>query len=78
MTETTTHIIKTIAESLGVPIAEVTPTASLAADLNCDSLDTLEFVMALENEIGVEIPDAEIDTWETVQDVINYIEGETK
>ena len=50
-----------IAEQLGVKIEEVTPQASFIDDLGADSLDTVELVMALEEEFGIEIDDLEVD-----------------
>jgi acyl carrier protein len=64
-----------IAESLGVPRAEVVPTASFISDLNADSLDIVELVMAIEKEFDVEIPDEEAEKIRTVQDAIDYIQA---
>ena len=63
-----------IAEQLGVKIEEVTDTASLVDDLGADSLDTVELVMALEEEFGIEIPDEDAEKMVTVGDAIKYIE----
>ncbi len=63
-----------IAEQLGVKPEEVTPQASFIDDLGADSLDTVELVMALEEEFGVEIPDEEAEKLVTVGDAIKYIE----
>jgi len=63
-----------IAEQLGVKAEEVTPTASFIDDLGADSLDTVELVMALEEEFGVEIPDEDAEKITTVGDAIKYIE----
>lgn len=62
-----------IAESLAVPRSEVVPTASFMNDLNADSLDIVELVMAIEKEFDVEIPDDEAEKIQTVQDAIDYI-----
>ncbi len=62
-----------IVEQLGVNEDEVTPEASFVDDLGADSLDTVELVMALEEEFGVEIPDEDAENIKTVQDAINYI-----
>jgi NADH dehydrogenase (ubiquinone) 1 alpha/beta subcomplex 1 len=51
----------------------VTPTATFEKDLGLDSLDTVELVMALEEEFGVEIPDAEADKIGSVADAVNYV-----
>jgi len=63
-----------IAEQLGVKLEEVTPQASFIDDLGADSLDTVELVMALEEEFGIEIPDEEAEKMVTVGDAIKYIE----
>ncbi len=62
-----------IAESLGVNRSEVVPAASFINDLNADSLDIVELVMAIEKEFDIEIPDDEAEKIRTVQDAINYI-----
>ncbi len=63
-----------IAEQLGVKPEQVTPQASFIDDLGADSLDTVELVMALEEEFGVEIPDEEAEKLVTVGDAIKYTE----
>ena len=63
-----------IAEQLGVKLEEVTPQASFIDDLGADSLDTVELVMALEEEFGIEIPDEEAEKMGTVGDAIKYID----
>ena len=63
-----------IAEQLGVKIEEVTDAASFIEDLGADSLDTVELVMALEEEFGIEIPDEDAEKMTTVGDAIKYIE----
>lgn len=63
-----------IAEQLGVKAEEVTPQASFIDDLGADSLDTVELVMALEEEFGIEIPDEDAEKMATVGDAIKYIE----
>ena len=67
-----------IVEQLGVDEDQVTLDASFADDLGADSLDTVELIMAFEEEFGVEIPDTEAEKIKTVQDVINYIEAHKK
>ncbi|MCM8801157.1 MAG: acyl carrier protein [Candidatus Omnitrophica bacterium] len=64
-----------IAEQLGVKPEEVTEDASFIEDLGADSLDTVELVMALEEEFGIEIPDEEAEKITTVGDAIKYIES---
>ena len=63
-----------IVEQLGVNPEQVTPTASFIEDLGADSLDTVELVMALEEEFGHEIPDEQAEKLQSVGDVIKYIE----
>ncbi len=63
-----------IVDKLGVEESQVTPEASLTADLNADSLDTVELIMEFEKEFGISIPDEETQKINTVQDVIDYIE----
>ena len=63
-----------IAEQLGVKLEEVNDTASFIEDLGADSLDTVELVMALEEEFGIEIPDEDAEKMTTVVDAIRYIE----
>jgi acyl carrier protein len=66
--------VKTIvAEQLGVKEEEVTNDASFVEDLGADSLDTVELVMALEEEFETEIPDEEAEKITTVQEAIDYI-----
>jgi len=62
-----------ILEKLGVDISEVTPEASIEDDLGADSLDTVELIMAFEDEFGIEIPDEDVDMIKKVQDAIDYI-----
>ena len=63
-----------IAEQLGVKPEEVRPAASFVDDLGADSLDTVELVMALEEEFGIEIPDEDAEKMVTVGDAIKYID----
>lgn len=63
-----------IAEQLGVKAEEVTPEASFIDDLGADSLDTVELVMALEEEFNIEIPDEDAEKMTKVSDAIKYIE----
>ena len=66
-----------IAEQLGVKPEEVVPEASFIDDLGADSLDTVELIMALEEEFGVEIPDEDAEKMTTVGDAIKYVESKT-
>ncbi len=63
-----------IAEQLGVKSEEVTDQAKFVDDLGADSLDTVELVMALEEEYGIEIPDEDAEKLTTVSEAIRYIE----
>jgi acyl carrier protein len=63
-----------IAEQLGVKPEEVTPEASFIDDLGADSLDTVELVMAFEEEFGIEIPDEDAEKITTVGEAVKYIE----
>ncbi|MCH9026124.1 MAG: acyl carrier protein [Proteobacteria bacterium] len=62
-----------VAEQLGVKVEEVTNAASFVDDLGADSLDTVELVMALEEEFDCEIPDEEAEKITTVQLAIDYV-----
>jgi acyl carrier protein len=68
-------IKEVIASQLGVEIEEVTPEASFVDDLGADSLDTVELVMALEEEFDIEIPDEDAEGITTVNDALTYIEA---
>ena len=63
-----------IVEQLGVNPEQVTPAAKFIEDLGADSLDTVELVMAFEEEFNVEVPDEEAEKLQTVGDVVKYIE----
>ena len=67
-----------IAEQLGVKKEEIKPESSFIDDLGADSLDTVELVMALEEEFGIEIPDEDAEKMTTVGDAIKYIEEKAK
>ncbi|HAZ08445.1 MAG TPA: acyl carrier protein [Elusimicrobia bacterium] len=67
-----------IVEQLGVDAAEVTPTAHFVNDLGADSLDTVELVMALEEEFDTEIPDEQAEKIQTVGQAIDYIQAHSK
>jgi acyl carrier protein len=67
-----------IVEQLGVDEEEVTADASFVDDLGADSLDTVELVMALEEEFETEIPDEEAEKITTVQQAIDYIKNHAK
>jgi acyl carrier protein len=63
-----------IVEQLGVKPDQVTPEAKFIEDLGADSLDTVELIMALEEEFGIEVPDEQAEKLATVGDVVKYIE----
>ncbi|EDX86136.1 acyl carrier protein [Synechococcus sp. PCC 7335] len=65
---------KIVSEQLGVDEAEVKPEASFANDLGADSLDTVELVMALEEEFDIEIPDEAAESITTVESAVEFIE----
>jgi len=73
MAELETKVKAIIAEQLGVEESEVTDNASFVDDLGADSLDTVELVMALEEEFGIEIPDEDAEKIASVNDAISYI-----
>ncbi len=75
MTDAGQKVRSIIAEQLGVKIEEVTDTASFVDDLGADSLDTVELVMALEEEFGIEIPDEEAEKMTSVGEAIRYVEA---
>ena len=66
-----------ITEQLGVKSEQVTPEASFIDDLGADSLDTVELIMALEEEFGCEIPDEQAEEITTVKNAIDYINSST-
>ena len=67
-----------IVEQLGVEEDDVTPTAKFIEDLGADSLDTVELVMAFEEEFGCEIPDDAAETILTVGDAVKFLEKNAK
>ena len=67
-----------IVEQLGVNPEQVTLNASFIEDLGADSLDTVELVMAFEEEFSVEVPDEDAEKLQTVKDVVDYIESKQK
>ncbi|MCY4148678.1 MAG: acyl carrier protein [Gammaproteobacteria bacterium] len=71
------RVIKVVIEQLGVSEDQVTPDASFVDDLGADSLDTVELVMALEEEFDSEIPDEKAESIVKVQDAIDYIKNNT-
>lgn len=66
-------IIKLASEKLSADIAVIKETTSFTEDLNADSLDVVDFVMELEGEFNIEIPDEDVEKIKTVIDAVNYI-----
>ena len=73
MSDIEARVKKIVAEQLGVNEAEIKTESSFVDDLGADSLDTVELVMALEDEFETEIPDEEAEKITTVQQAIDYI-----
>ncbi len=78
MSEITEKVKAIIVDKLGVDENEVTPEASFSNDLGADSLDTVELIMELEKEFGIQIPDEAAEKISTVGDAIAFIENATK
>jgi acyl carrier protein len=70
-----TKVKEIIINELGVEPEKVTPEASFVEDLGADSLDTVELVMAFEEEFGIEIPDEDAEGLQTVGDAIRYLKN---
>ena len=75
MSDIADRVKKIVVEHLGVEAGKVTPEASFIDDLGADSLDTVELVMAFEEEFGVEIPDDAAEKISTVKDAITFIDS---
>ena len=75
MSEIQEKVVKIIVDKLGVKESEVTPEATFTGDLGADSLDTVELVMEFEKEFGIQVADEEAEKFQTVGDVITYIEN---
>ena len=74
MSEIAERVKKIVVENLGVEADNVSEAASFIDDLGADSLDTVELVMAFEEEFGIEIPDDAAETILTVADAVKYIQ----
>ena len=72
------RVIDIVASQLGVDKEKVTPETSFVNDLGADSLDTVELVMAFEEEFGIEIPDEDAEKITRVREAIEYIESHSK
>ena len=75
MSDTAERVKKIVVEHLGVDESKVTENASFVDDLGADSLDTVELVMAFEEEFGIEIPDDAAEKILTVQNAIEFIKS---
>jgi len=78
MSDVNERVKKIVIEHLGVDAEKVTDGAGFIDDLGADSLDTVELVMAFEEEFGIEIPDDAAEKIQTVQDAISFIEDTAK
>ncbi|MEO8937624.1 MAG: acyl carrier protein [Burkholderiaceae bacterium] len=78
MDSTEQRVKKIVAEQLGVNEADIKTESSFVDDLGADSLDTVELVMALEDEFETEIPDEEAEKITTVQQAIDYVSTHDK
>ena len=75
MSDVADRVKKIVAEHLGVDEGKVVETASFIDDLGADSLDTVELVMAFEDQFGIEIPDDTAETILTVQNAVDFIDN---
>lgn len=75
MSDTSDRVKKIVIDHLGVEADKVSEKASFIDDLGADSLDTVELVMAFEEEFGVEIPDDAAETIQTVGDAVTYLDA---
>jgi len=73
MSDAESKVREIIVNELGVEAEKVTPDASFVEDLGADSLDTVELVMAFEEEFGIDIPDEDAEGLRTVGDAISYM-----
>ncbi|HUP00694.1 MAG TPA: acyl carrier protein [Gemmatimonadota bacterium] len=73
-----TRVKEIIVENLGVDGEKVTPDASFVEDLGADSLDTVELVMAFEEEFDIEIPDEDAEKLTTVGEAVSYLKNKTE
>ena len=78
MSDTAERVKKIVVEHLGVDESKVTENASFVDDLGADSLDTVELVMAFEEEFGCEIPDEDAEKITRVKEAVEYIESHAK
>ena len=77
MSDIAIRVTKIVVEHLGVDQAKVIESASFIDDLGADSLDTVELVMAFEEEFGIEIPDDAAEKILTIKDAVDFIESQS-
>ncbi len=77
MSDIQTRVYNVISKQLSVSLDKVKPEASFVDDLGADSLDTVELVMALEEEFDIEIPEEAAEKITTVKDAVSYIESQS-
>ena len=70
--------VEILADQLDVDKDTITPETKIGEDLNADSLDVVEMLMAIEDEFNIEIPDEEIENFKTVNDVVEYIQNNSE
>ena len=75
MSETLNKVKEVVMDKLGVEESQITETAHFMDDLGADSLDTVELIMQLEEEFGIEIPDEDAEKMTTVGAAVDYIDG---
>jgi len=75
MSDLEAKVKQVIIDKLGVNADQVVPEASFVEDLGADSLDTVELVMAFEDEFNIEIPDEDAEKMKSVGDAMKYLEG---
>jgi acyl carrier protein len=75
MSDISERVISIVMEHLGVEKDKITENSSFIDDLGADSLDTVELVMAFEEEFSIEFPDVDVETMTTVKDAISFIEN---
>ena len=66
-------VCKMLAEQLNVPVDSIKPESEVVKDLGADSLDVVELIMALEDEYGITLPEGEVETLKTVQDIVDMM-----
>ncbi|CAK7000645.1 acyl carrier protein [Tissierella carlieri] len=72
-------VVNIIAEQLGVDdIESITMETSIMKDLEADSLDAVEIMMALEDEFGITVPDEDAEKFKNIGDIVEYVEGKTE